>query len=521
MYCSKCGKELNENAKFCDSCGTKVEGKEKVENEEKAKKKSSNATIIVVILIAGILAICVVVGIIIMQKNKNIETAQTDTTMQTSQSGQTTKENKKETAANKNTDKSFFELMYESKGKLTDRQKLILDYFDNDYFALSSADYNSLQRNPKIYKTAKVQAGFDIIKVVKSTDEECEVIGRLFYADDDGDGFYNGELNMDFEEKTLLKMKQLDERLVAGDVIRFYGTYEDVTSVTVDGKEYIIPTINANKIIKIDYSNEDAHRFKLSDIEKVATAIFDENVKLRKSVYMEDSNNPQFWCYTAVLENQSNSNFSEFNLGRDLGYIEYSEKTYDYSKCEKEFVIGADFEHYMVFTYDKELKKIYIDYYNKKYEKEWQRKIDLQANRDGYDHIVMSYDYSKDKLAFNLENDLYLIDLKTGEDLITPILVGEKLRVVMQNNGIILIGNDNKDAIMKVDYKGNILQRNDISTKMKMYGAEMQYVGKNLVVKLYGSIEANDNNPYGSAASKFVIIKEDGTIDTVTSDQKY
>jgi len=35
MFCANCGKELEEDAKFCDSCGEKVEAEEvEVQNEE-------------------------------------------------------------------------------------------------------------------------------------------------------------------------------------------------------------------------------------------------------------------------------------------------------------------------------------------------------------------------------------------------------------------------------------------------------------------------------------------------------
>ena len=32
MYCSKCGKELSEGAKFCDGCGNKIENGNEVKN---------------------------------------------------------------------------------------------------------------------------------------------------------------------------------------------------------------------------------------------------------------------------------------------------------------------------------------------------------------------------------------------------------------------------------------------------------------------------------------------------------
>ena len=48
---------------------------------------------------------------------------------------------------------------------LTDEQKEVLKYFDNDYFDIQ--DYDSLQRYPDVYKGAQISFGAYVKKIIK------------------------------------------------------------------------------------------------------------------------------------------------------------------------------------------------------------------------------------------------------------------------------------------------------------------------------------------------------------------
>lgn len=61
MYCKKCGKEINDNARFCKYCGTEFVKKEKVngkmivkEMKDVNKPKNKNAYISIIFAIAAI-----------------------------------------------------------------------------------------------------------------------------------------------------------------------------------------------------------------------------------------------------------------------------------------------------------------------------------------------------------------------------------------------------------------------------------------------------------------------------------
>ena len=53
--------------------------------------------------------------------------------------------------------------------------------------------------------------------------------------------------------------------------------------------------------------------------------------------------------------------------------------------------------------------------------------------------------------------DLYVINTKDGKDKIEPTFVGEKVRVIMADDGAVLISKTKKDLVTKVDKKGKIV----------------------------------------------------------------
>lgn len=61
MYCTKCGKELNYDAKFCDGCGMSVDGIE-VKEAPKKRKKTGLIIAIVAIVLAFIIGVLALIG---------------------------------------------------------------------------------------------------------------------------------------------------------------------------------------------------------------------------------------------------------------------------------------------------------------------------------------------------------------------------------------------------------------------------------------------------------------------------
>ena len=82
----------------------------------------------------------------------------------------------------------------------------------------------------------------------------------------------------------------------------------------------------------------------------------------------------------------------------------------------------------------------------------------------------------------------------------------------MMTDGIILIGNDNKDTIMKVGLDGKITFRTNGNTRMSDIGsAQTQIVNDKMVIYLEGTDK--EGLPY----DKHLVLNSDGSIETSTN----
>ena len=126
-------------------------------------------------------------------------------------------------------------------------------------------------------------------------------------------------------------------------------------------------------------------------------------------------------------------------------------------------------------------------------------------------------DYTSNKMAVVIDNDLHIIDINTGENIIDPILVGEKIRVVMLEDSVLLIGNNNKDAIMRVNYQGNIIQKENAETIMsEITESQIQQIDERIVIKLSGTIDRGEST---IPLSKYIVLDENYNIEISTQDR--
>ena len=465
--------------------------KEKILNKDTSKNK--------IIIFSAILIIVVVIAIIGFFIYNNFIKSNID-----SKNNDNEKDKMIETSSNiqvNGTDNISFENINSDDNNLTEIQRDIISYFDNDYFWFFS---KYAQKYPQIFQNAKVMTSAAVVKVLKSTNDEFEVL-----AVDCGLTAYNYYANSDIEDIPVEQLlvisgKQLNERLAIGDIFFLYGRYKDVDdNKEIDGKTYCVSMIEANNIVKSDSNDQYIPKYDYNTIKNVAEYIFGKDIKIS-----EDNNTPNY--YKVTLDNQSNANFKVFNMYKDSGIISYDEKANDLNEnIQKNLFISADFQHYIVSTYDKNTKHVYIDYFNKDLQKVWNRQFDYASTKA----FVSPMDYTATQMAVVVDNDLYLIDLATGENVIEPVIVGEKVKVVMMSDGIVLIGDNNKDTIMKVDYDGKILFKTNAGTDTirLIEEAHIQIINNKLTVFLSGM----DDN---ALAEKYLIIDNSGNIETSSED---
>ena len=492
MFCEKCGNELKDGENVCSKCGY-----------SKQKKKGSNKKIVIIVILAIIIiAVLVIGGIFLLKPTENTEEKQAENAFE--QIGTNGSQ------VTQLSEKSFATMAVDdSELNLTDEQKEVLKYFDNDYFSVWNCEF--LQRYPKIYKGAQLEISCSVAKVIKSTNEEFEALMVIF------DGYGDAPTLESTSNIFVLKTKQLDERLIEGDSLKLYGRYTDIGTYEVDGKSYTVPVINAINIVKTN--SAESRRFDLDTITTVAKYIFGNDIKIRKPVSGTDFELgahyiPEDFFYLVTLDNQSNANFKAFDIHQDYGYISYNYKHNDLpDTVEKRLFISADFNHFIVSTYDSSTSHLYIDYFNDNFEKLWGREFSYNSNESN----MSPMDYTAKQMAFVIDNDLYLIDLETGENVIDPVLVGSKLGVVMLSDGILLIGDDTKDTIMKVSYDGQIIYKTNIETEMDRFNSVCtQIVDGKMVICISGQV----GDPYyaGDYKEKYIVLNDDGSIELETED---
>lgn len=494
MKCRKCGEEVADGKTYCSNCGTKIV------SEESVRKITLKQLLIFIVIIVFIIA---VVTIMIL-KGKDLTNVNNEDTTKVEQVSANMQIHGNSSIS--------FENMKNKKDEYSEEQKAILDYFDDDYFELYS-NCEELQRYPEVFKNAKIAFNIVVKKVLKSDSDEFVVIGYLcdlIYGDN--------EIPLEeIETSRLIVVKgtQLSKRLIENDGITVYGRYIDTDTYETNGKTYILPTVESLKIVEDNYSAD--------TITTVAKAIFGNDIKISTPEIEESyddpygiygTENPDNF-YVITLDNQSNSNFKYFDIYTNRTNISYDPKYNNIADGTiKKLFISSDFEHFIVSTYDSGLKHVYIEYYDREYNKLWMREFSYNSDIINYSPM----DYTTDKMAVVVDNDLYLIDLENGEDVIEPVIISSSIeRVNMMSDGILLIGTDSKDTIMKVDYNGNILYRNNVSlSEYTVYDMYMQVVNNKIVIVYDVYMDYDIYTGEGGRRFKYVVLNNDGTIELET-----
>lgn len=470
--CPKCSKELPNEAQFCPYCMTKFETDKII--IPKGKKKISKK--LIALIVAGVVIAASIFGFAKWGypaiKNASNQTGVNDP----NQTGVNV-DGSVISWANMKIDNPDL--------KLTEDQIEVLKYFDDDYFPINK--YDNLKKYPKAYRNTQISFYGQVVKVINATDEEYECLFLVCDYESSGKDNY-----------VIIKGKQDEKSRMVEATDEFgglacYGRYIDIQSYEVDGVSRQLPvvTINYTNEIGTLNSGDVSLRFGLDTISKVAKAILGD-VKISEPV--DDEN---FGVLIATPNKQTNSAFTAFEFSMFKGYI----KDVNSSETEiRQFGVAADFNHYIVSVYNENLKNMYLEYYDRDFNKLWGREffnIDIQV-----------YDYTSEYIYFVEDNDLHIIDIKTGEDTCDPILVGQKVKVNVTKDGIILIGKGTKDNIMKTDLNGKVLWKTSVDIDVTECGV-LQIIDGNIVVNLISCLIDGYSSEY---KSKMAVIEKDGNL---------
>lgn len=493
--CSKCSKELPDDAPMCPYCMTKFEATETIKSEGKMSTKNKKAVLIVLPILILIIA---TVTTVFLMKNKSSDDVNgpNETTVTSVNKSGIEFDGSVISFANMKIDNPEL--------KLTDGQKNVVKYFDNDYFIVNK--YENLQKYPKIFREAQIYIYGTVTKILKADDSTYECLVEVFRAEE-GDGIHSVYDSTD-DFVVIYGNQPADGRITEGDELDIYGRYKDVQQFEIDGKSNYYPYISVNYTMPF-LKSKDNNKFNLSQINEIAKVVFGNNIKIKEPVFEEDFildnlHTPEYFFYIVTLDNQSNSNFKSFEFSRNEGFIRDCNST---ESVERTINIAADFEHYIITVFDKNTHMVYLEYYDKDLNKLWSREFTET------DNIAM--DYTQDNIYLVADNDLYILNTSDGKDSSPSIMVGEKIKVNVIEDGIILIGTGNKDNIMKLDKKGNITWKVSADINVK-YCKMIQNINDSVVVNLETEYDDNFN-----LTNKFVCVDNNGEITSQFIDQEY
>ncbi len=464
--------------------------------EEKNKKKKIIVPIIVAIIIIALVAIII---LLVLKLNNN--STQTDSNAKNENS-----ENKQEIQT------MSFKSMDATDTSLTDDQRAIALFFDEDYFFLET--YEELVRYADMLKNINISSYCQVNTILSSDDETFEAVCQWA---PNNEALWGGEVEL--TNPIIIKGKKPEKMVMQGDNIALKGKLLGAETRNINGESKYLP------VIEIIEMGDDYLWYTDDTIRQISKLVFGDNIKVRRPTEEEtfDMVNDYFYNYQdhiwlVELENQSNLNFKVFDIWQSdpRGVITYNalynqgiEKDY----LNKKLYITPDLQKYIVFDMSVADKYVYISVYDRNLNKLWQREISNASE--------LTWDATNSNLVFVSDNDFYNINIETGEDIFNPVFVGKKADIRIVDNGYILVSHESDDSVMFLDTNGNIKNKFDITLGTKdqpnqeIYNNYIQKLDNNYVI-LYNIYDIDKYNDYGMYtsqeifSSKYVIIDENG-----------
>lgn len=464
--------------------------------EEKNKKKKIIVPIIVAIIIIALVSIII---LLVLKLNNN--STQTDSNAKNENS-----ENKQEIQT------MSFKSMDATDTSLTDDQRAIALFFDEDYFFLET--YEELVRYADMLKNINISSYCQVNTILSSDDETFEAVCQWA---PNNEALWGGEVEL--TNPIIIKGKKPEKMVMQGDNIALKGKLLGAETRNINGESKYLP------VIEIIEMGDDYLWYTDDTIRQISKLVFGDNIKVRRPTEEEtfDMVNDYFYNYQdhiwlVELENQSNLNFKVFDIWQSdpRGVITYNalynqgiEKDY----LNKKLYITPDLQKYIVFDMSVADKYVYISVYDRNLNKLWQREISNASE--------LTWDATNSNLVFVSDNDFYNINIETGEDIFNPVFVGKKADIRIVDNGYILVSHESDDSVMFLDTNGNIKNKFDITLGTKdqpnqeIYNNYIQKLDNNYVI-LYNIYDIDKYNDYGMYtsqeifSSKYVIIDENG-----------
>lgn len=364
-----------------------------------------------------------------------------------------------------------------SQEDLTKEQKEIVRYFSGDYMFVNSIE--ALQRYNRIFDGALVSCFVNVAKVISYDNESYELLVYLMEQETD---CFSEDSEESKSRYMLLKGKSSDSRFIQGDFLTLKARYNGIVTEMIDGKSITVPMLSVHEAYILGEDGDTNYRtafypsrFDKLEVKNIAKTIFGDNITVSEAD-LEESFDPAYLC---TLDNQSNAKFSKYYFYERYGRL------VDAVHPEYNIEFSADFQHFFLFMYDVDMETLTLEYYDNNLNKIWKREFEATTSA--------SYDVTKNNIYLCANNEMYVININTGEDTFPSNYIGNKLDIRKFKNGVLAISEGKSDAFLFTDLQGNIKWKLDSDEKINYLDAVQEVNGK-IVIK----VTNNENADMGS-----------------------
>lgn len=365
-------------------------------------------------------------------------------------------------------------------------------YDKNMYYALTTygafgiSDYDYFTEYPEAYRDSMITFNAEITKVIEEKDNKYKI--EVDYDDAAGNPLYivvNGEY-------------QNGVRYVEGNLYRFIGIFRGMQTHEIDGIKTVLPTMDVKRVALTYADTEYDSLFTEQELKDESKKFFNNYpMTFSRPNYTLDTTKDGFLLadlpshYLIKLENTGNYKFDEFRIYTNAYGLEpvTDQENIDVSRFISKATDGTG---YILMSFQQTSKINEIQLYDKDFKQKWSREFE---NADSLKFMNVN-----GKLVVYCNNSLYYIDEKTGKDIISPITVGNVIKLRPLSNGdVIIFTSDKTKFIQYLDSKGNIKWTNSTDyTPVSVSGLEIGN-GK-IYVNYY--VEESEDDVYLNVYSK-------------------
>ena len=358
---------------------------------------------------------------------------------------------------------------------VSEQERMTVEYFDKDYMFINS--YEALQRYTPIFEDSLVEFYANVAKIISYEGDDFEI---LVYMIENSDETY-AETYASEERLMLIKGSSQDARVILGDNVLVRGRVKGMVSTDVDGISIMVPEIETIKgcILGGGYYYY-PNMYSYDELKEFASGIFGEDIMFREASGEEllGSVIPYHVC---TLEDQSNIKLSSYEFHDRVGGLS------DHEHPEYRIQVGADGEHFLLAMERYDVNTLTLEYYDNDLNCLWSREFTYSNSP--------CFDITKSNLYMCMGNELYIINLETGEDTFASQFVGEKIAVRKYEDGIFMVAAGGTDTYMYTDLQGNILWRVNADRNIPLL-LSIQKVNETLVIQ----DEDAENSYYDSSS---------------------